>query len=105
MYFGDKHFDIAAILFCNLMFAVYITCCQPQAVQQTLVLAAYAVSLALDTLTGYIQYIMTISYACTTMIDSDSFFNIVALISVFMYLLLIWKGGNTSLQCAMKRIF
>ena len=68
-------------------------------------LAAYAVPLALSTLTGYIQYIMTISYACTTMIDSDSFFNIVALISVFMYLLLIWKGGNTSLQCAMKRMF
>ena len=89
MYFGDKHFDIVAILFCNLMFAVYITCCQPQAVQQTLVLAAYAVSLALNTLTGYIQYIMTISYTCTTMIESDSFFNIVALISVFtcMYLL------------------
>ena len=101
--FVDKHFDIAAILFCNLMFAVYITCCQPQAVQQTLVLAAYAVPLALSTLTGYIQYIMTISYTCTTMIESDSFFNMaVALISVFMYLLLIWKGGNTSLQCAMK---
>ena len=46
--FVDKHFDIAAILFCNLMFAVYITCCQPQAVQQTLVLAAYAVPPSLE---------------------------------------------------------
>ena len=88
------------------MFAVHITCCQPQAVQQTLVLAAYAVPLALNTLTGYIQYIMTISYTCTTMIESDSFFNIVALISVFACIYyLIWKGGNTSLQCAMKRMF